>query len=65
MNQSFYRRPLPEICIDFSSIEGKQIFREAMASGHMENYFGIAAQFQTQEEPGSLFLFTLFLLTLL
>jgi glutathione gamma-glutamylcysteinyltransferase len=50
---SFYRRPLPDNCIDFSSVEGKLIFREALLGGHMENYFHLASQFLTQEEPGN------------
>lgn len=47
----FYRRPLPDLCISFNSDEGKKIFTEALLSGHMESYFGLAAQFRTQDEP--------------
>ena len=47
----FYRRKLPDACTSFSSARGKQIFAEALASGHMECYFKLAAQFRTQDEP--------------
>lgn len=47
----YYRRELPDTCISFLSKEGKKIFMEAMASGHMECYFKLASQFRTQEEP--------------
>ena len=47
----FYRRPLPPQCIDFSSPHGKRIFGEALASGYMECFFMLAAQFRTQDEP--------------
>jgi hypothetical protein len=33
VTSSFYRRPLPSNAIDFSSNEGKIIFREAMEEG--------------------------------
>lgn len=46
-----YRRPLPETCISFASEEGKKIFMEALASGHMNCYFRLASQFRTQDEP--------------
>jgi hypothetical protein len=47
----FYRRPLPDSCIDFSSRQGKDIFAEALAAGNMECYFRLASQFRTQDEP--------------
>ncbi|MBD2183484.1 phytochelatin synthase family protein [Planktothrix sp. FACHB-1355] len=47
----FYRRPLPDSAIAFSSVEGRQIFREALALGGMEGYFALAEQFHTQVEP--------------
>ncbi|KAK3785619.1 hypothetical protein RRG08_015504 [Elysia crispata] len=37
--KQFYRRPLPQSCIDFTSSEGKLIFSEALASGHMQCFF--------------------------
>ncbi|XP_065052491.1 glutathione gamma-glutamylcysteinyltransferase-like isoform X2 [Rhopilema esculentum] len=49
--KQFYRRPLPETCISFCSQKGKEIFKEALVSGHMQSYFRLAAQFRTQDEP--------------
>jgi len=49
--QGFYRRSLPDSAIAFSSVEGRQIFREALALGGMEGYFALAEQFHTQAEP--------------
>ncbi|KAK6170159.1 hypothetical protein SNE40_018623 [Patella caerulea] len=48
---NFYRKPLPETCISFSSNEGKTLFKEALSSGHLACYFKLAAQFRTQDEP--------------
>ncbi|GFR90947.1 glutathione gamma-glutamylcysteinyltransferase [Elysia marginata] len=48
--KQFYRRPLPESCIDFTSSKGKEIFSEALASGHMECFFKLMAQYRTQDE---------------
>ena len=42
---------MPDSCISFYSPEGKKIFSEAIATGHMDCYFKLAAQFRTQEEP--------------
>jgi len=50
-DSGFYRRSLPDSAIAFSSIEGRQIFREALALGGMEGYFALAEQFHTQAEP--------------
>ena len=47
----FYRRPLPQELISFSSPEGRQLFTEALALGYMEGYFALAEQFHTQSEP--------------
>ena len=49
--KQFYRRSLPEICISFCSKQGQEIFKEALATGHMQCYFKLAAQFRTQDEP--------------
>ena len=48
---SFHKRPLPESLISLSSKNGKEIFRQALASGGMESYFSLAEQFVTQSEP--------------
>ncbi|MCL1475092.1 phytochelatin synthase family protein [Argonema antarcticum] len=49
--EGFYRRPLPEPLIAFSSLEGRQIFREALEMQGMAGYFPLAEQFHTQAEP--------------
>jgi glutathione gamma-glutamylcysteinyltransferase len=48
---TFYRRPLPDQCIAFSSKEGKSIFRNALSAGYMEGFFHLIEQFHTQAEP--------------
>ncbi len=48
---TFYKRPLPEPLIAFSSPLGKQVFREALEKGGMEGYFKLAEQYHTQSEP--------------
>ncbi|KJE97819.1 hypothetical protein CAOG_09137 [Capsaspora owczarzaki ATCC 30864] len=48
---SFYKRPLPEQLVPFSSAEGRTLFREALAGGYMEGYFPLAEQYTTQSEP--------------
>lgn len=47
---SFYRRPLPEGCIAFSSAEGRDLSRGARARDH-GGFFVLAEQFHTQSEP--------------
>lgn len=47
----FFLRTLPPSCIDFSSIEGKTIFAEALADGTMEGYFKLAGHYHAQSEP--------------
>lgn len=46
-----YMRDLPNTCIDWSSKEGRDLFREALCLGGLECYFPLAAQFSTQAEP--------------
>jgi glutathione gamma-glutamylcysteinyltransferase len=48
---SFYRRPLPPTLVPFASEEGRALFREALAEGHMEGWFALAEQFHTQADP--------------
>jgi len=48
---SFYRRPLPPTLVPFASDEGRALFREALAEGHMEGWFALAEQFHTQADP--------------
>ncbi|HET9956026.1 MAG TPA: phytochelatin synthase family protein [Polyangiaceae bacterium] len=49
--KSFYRRPLPEGHVPFSSEEGRQLFRESLAGGGMECWFALSEQYHTQAEP--------------
>ncbi|EPX72605.1 phytochelatin synthetase [Schizosaccharomyces octosporus yFS286] len=50
-NKSFYKRTLPPQCLAFDSHQGKQVFLKALQEGHMENYFTLAQQMVTQNEP--------------
>ena len=49
--KSFYRRPLPDSAVAFSSPEGRRRFASGLASGTLECYFPLAEQFTTQNEP--------------
>jgi glutathione gamma-glutamylcysteinyltransferase len=49
--QSLYRRPLPDDLVPFASDEGRRVFREALATGHMEGFFALSEQFHTQADP--------------
>ncbi|KAG8468007.1 hypothetical protein KFE25_007059 [Diacronema lutheri] len=51
MVQSVFRRELPAPAIAFSSVEGRALFREALADGTMESFFPLAEQLHTQAEP--------------
>jgi glutathione gamma-glutamylcysteinyltransferase len=58
--KSFHRRTLPSPpAIAFSSPEGKDVFKNALESGHMDGYFPLAEQFGTQAEPAFCCLATL------
>jgi glutathione gamma-glutamylcysteinyltransferase len=48
---SYHRRPLPEPHVDFSSPEGRQLLREALADGTAEAFFPLIAHLHTQAEP--------------
>ncbi|CDY13129.1 BnaA09g16880D [Brassica napus] len=49
---SLYRRSLTSPpAIDFSSTDGKNIFKEAVQKGTMEGYFSLISYFQTLSEP--------------
>lgn len=48
---TFYRRPLPEHLISFTSIEGKRIFADSLQQKSAENYFPLVGNFTTQSEP--------------
>lgn len=51
MNETLYRRPLPNDATEFSSMAGRQLFAEALATGGLDGYFRLAEQFHTQAEP--------------
>jgi glutathione gamma-glutamylcysteinyltransferase len=51
VNETHYRRPLPAGSIAFSSVEGRRLFAEALATGGLDGYFPIAEQFHTQSDP--------------
>lgn len=51
MTTTFYRRPLPAPLLALDSPEGRTLLAESLASGHLESYFPLAEQFQTQAEP--------------
>jgi glutathione gamma-glutamylcysteinyltransferase len=47
----FYQRCLPQSQIPFASKEGRRLFREALGAGDAENFYFLAEQFRTQDEP--------------
>lgn len=47
----FYQRSLPLEQVPFASSGGRRLFQEALLDGTMENYFYLAEQFRTQDEP--------------
>jgi glutathione gamma-glutamylcysteinyltransferase len=51
MEGTFHRRKLGGSSISFSSPEGKDIFKQALAEGNMEGYFLLAEHFVTQGHP--------------
>ncbi|KAL4503903.1 hypothetical protein ABPG72_022533 [Tetrahymena utriculariae] len=51
--QTVYKRPLPKILVNFSSEQGKKLFKEALEEGNMECYFPLSEQFMTQLEPST------------
>ncbi|MFZ5894850.1 MAG: phytochelatin synthase family protein [Myxococcota bacterium] len=51
MQETLYRRPLPNDSIAFSSNEGREVFAEALSAGGLAGYFRLAEQFHTQSDP--------------
>ncbi|CAA92263.1 phytochelatin synthetase [Schizosaccharomyces pombe] len=51
LKKSFYKRQLPKQCLAFDSSLGKDVFLRALQEGRMENYFSLAQQMVTQNEP--------------
>jgi glutathione gamma-glutamylcysteinyltransferase len=48
---TFHKRELPSSLVALSSAGGKDIFKQALASGQMESFFPLSEQFITQSEP--------------
>ena len=48
---SFYRRPLPDSCVAFSSRQGRQQLANAMNTGGLLSFFALLEQHTTQSEP--------------
>jgi glutathione gamma-glutamylcysteinyltransferase len=48
---TWYRRPLPDALIPFSSPRGRALFREALEAGTLESFFPLIEQFHTQADP--------------
>ncbi len=48
---SFYRRPLPEGLVSFTSMEGRRLLREALTAGDAEAFYPLVAHLHTQAEP--------------
>lgn len=48
---TFYRRPLPDTCVAFSSPEGRRLFGAALHEGGLKSYFQLAEHYVTQAEP--------------
>jgi Phytochelatin synthase len=48
---TFYKRVLPASCTALTSVQGREMFREALAAGTMEIYLTLADHYLTQDEP--------------
>jgi glutathione gamma-glutamylcysteinyltransferase len=48
---SFYRRPLPESCIGFSSGEGRALLKSAMHNNGLKCFYDLIQQHSSQTEP--------------
>lgn len=51
LSKTYHRRELKLPSIQFSSIEGREIFQLALNEGNMDSYFSLAEVFQTQGAP--------------
>ena len=49
--ESFYKRTLPQTCIQFNSSRGIQLFKTSLSENHLHSYFSLSMQFLTQSEP--------------
>jgi glutathione gamma-glutamylcysteinyltransferase/glutathione-S-conjugate glycine hydrolase len=48
---TYLRRELPPICTSFGSVEGKELFMDALQAGTADIFFPVSSQFHTQAEP--------------
>jgi glutathione gamma-glutamylcysteinyltransferase len=48
---SFYRRPLPNSCVAFSSRQGRQRLANSLATNGLKSFFALMEQHVTQTEP--------------
>jgi Phytochelatin synthase len=48
---TFYKRVLPASCTALTSVQGREMFRAALAAGTMEIYLTLADHYLTQDEP--------------
>lgn len=48
---TFYRRELPADLVSFTSRPGRELFRECLDAGTIENYFHLVGNFTTQTDP--------------
>jgi len=60
-NTSFYKRTLPNSCIGFSTLLGKEIFKSALVHNGLKSFYSLIQQFSTQTEPSFCGLTTLVL----
>ncbi|KAI9202248.1 Phytochelatin synthase-domain-containing protein [Polychytrium aggregatum] len=51
LSKTFYRRDLPKCLTEFTSTEGRRLFKESLAAGHAEIYFSLSGNFTHQSEP--------------
>ncbi|KAL5074501.1 hypothetical protein RYX36_013485 [Vicia faba] len=49
-SKCLYRKTLPPLSIEFSSLEGKKIFTKALAKGTRNGFFELISYYQTQSE---------------
>lgn len=47
----FHQRPLPPELIAFTSLLGRQVFKECLDAGTLENYFSLVGTFSPQADP--------------
>ncbi|KAJ3274323.1 hypothetical protein HDV01_003167 [Terramyces sp. JEL0728] len=51
IQNTFYRRELPNNLYSFTSPQGKELFRKSLGEGHAEIFFSLSGNFTMQSEP--------------